>query len=533
MKKKILSIILSAAFGLGAVFAGYSANTMTTLAANGDPADSTHTYKAYQIFKGEVSDGKLVAVEWGDDATAAVQKAITDNVNPVDFRGNAVDKTTATAEDYARGIQAQYAESQTIGFGAEILAAEINKVVTGNGLAITDNKIAGNATGWYLIVDVTELTGDDAVYLDRAQLQFFEKDKTVSIIQKRSTITVEKEVVDINDSIKVTYDDADWGETADHDVDDVIPFRVTGTLPDDFDTYSSFEYVFADKQSAGLLFDATSVKVYKNAIADVNIISSAKYSVTENVNGHSFEVKFDNIKDEALGITKSDKIILYYESKLTGDNVVYGFNGNPNEARIEFSNDKGGKGHTPWDIAIVFTFKPVVNKVNTAGPLEGASFKLEKLVKGEDGKEAEWAAIDKYTQEINGENLSTFTFKGIDDGYYRITETVVPNGYNGIDPIYFVVEAEHDVVGKLTSLTVKDLKGNVLNKDQAATVDLGTFEVSTTAGTLTTDIINQEGVVLPSTGGIGTTIFYVIGGVLVVGAVVLLIVRRRMRNEEE
>lgn len=557
MKKKILSILLSAAFGLGAVFAGYSANTMTTLAADGDPANATHSYEAYQIFTGKVDAGKLVEVKWGSAAQdgSAVQAKIIELVTPVDSTGATVAADKATAQDYARGIQAQFASTKELGVGADVLAAEINKVVTGKGLEITNGVIAGNTTGWYLIVDVTTgLTGDEAVYLDRAQLQMFVEDGTVTINEKRSEITIKKEVIDINDTVEVTYDDEDWGKTADYDFNDIIPFKITGTLPADYDTYSTFEYVFSDEQSLGLEFIASSVKVYKNDIADANLITEG-YTVTEDVNKHSFKVTFANLKD--VPVTKDDKIILSYNSKLTGEGVVYGFDGNPNKARIEFKNDKGGQGHTPWDIAIVFVFKPVVNKTDGTAALKGAHFSFSKKLAAND------AAVDygfSVLQSWEADDLSTFAIDGIDDGIYRIEETKAPDGYNGIDPIYFEVVAVHDDTTKeLISLTVYNMvptygenkaltgltRGEVLGTVDKTGASSGNWLMFTTedhtrktdkadnSGNINVEVINQQGVVLPSTGGIGTTIFYVIGGVLVVGAVVLLIVRRRMRNEEE
>ncbi len=533
MKKKILSIILSAAFGLGAVFAGYSANTMTTLAADGDPAAAVHSYEAYQIFKGEMDAGKLVDVEWGSAAQdgSAVQAKIIELVTPVDSKGATVAADKATAQDYARGIQVAFASSQEIGVGAEVLAAEINKVVTGDGLAITAGKIDGNETGWYLIVDVTTgLTGDEAVYLDRAQLQMFVKDGTVTINEKRSEITVIKEVVDINDTATVTYKDEDWGKTADYDFGDSIPFRVTGTLPADYDTYSEFEYTFSDEQSVGLAFRADTVKVYLNAVADANLVDASKYSVTEDANGHSFEVKFANVKN--VTTNKSDKIILTYESYLTGEGVVYGFDGNPNKARIEFKNDKGGEGHTPWDIAIVFVFKPLVNKTDGTAALKGAHFTFsKKLAANDEATDFGFSVL----QSWEADDLSTFAIDGIDDGVYRIEETKAPDGYNGIDPIYFEVVAAHDDK-ELVSLTVYEMvptlengvlvgltRGDVIGTVDKSGASSGNWLLFKTvdhtrktdkadnSGNINVEVINQQGVVLPSTGGIGTTIFYVIG----------------------
>ena len=107
----------------------------------------------------------------------------------------------------------------------------------------------------------------------------------------------------------------------------------------------------------------------------------------------------------------------------------------------------------------------------------------------------------------------------MDDGNYRLTETKTPAGYNTVDPIYFTITAEHDVLSDNPALT--SLSGN------ATTGEL-TFTPNTTNGSLSADVVNRAGVTLPETGGMGTTLFYVAGAGLVLVAVVLLITRKRM-----
>jgi fimbrial isopeptide formation D2 family protein/LPXTG-motif cell wall-anchored protein len=544
MKRRILPILLSAALAFAMPFTSFAAEgdgEETTQVSTPQEAESVeHQYKAYQIFTFEIgTDGQYYNAEWGSDATDAVKAAIASLVTPTDAAGNVI--TAPTAQDYAVAIHKAYpnATYTTAGEGAEILAAEISKTVSGDGLAVTNKKIAGNETGYYLIVDVTQALADTKydVYLNRSQLQVFIEDGEVNIVDKHKTIEIDKKVVDTNDStdpafpspIKVDYDG--WEETADYDIGDSIPFQIIGTLPDDLSYYTTYEYTFNDKQSTGLVFQENTVHVYLNN-TDNEITKEGNYTVTVAEDKHSFQVKFANIK--TVTTDANAKIILQYESILTGEGVVFGNPGNPNEARIEFSNDKGGKGQTPWDIAIVFSFKPIINKVDQNNvALKGATFTLEKLrYDGDLTNKENWAVLK--TQTIKGDDTTTFTFDGIDDGYYRISE-IAPANYNAIEPMYFVVEADHDATNKLTRLSVYDLEGKVLGSSTEAEkqVSLGTFDIPQDLSEIEADIINQQGTVLPSTGGIGTTIFYVIGGVLVAGAVVLLIVRRRMRNEEE
>ena len=218
------------------------------------------------------------------------------------------------------------------------------------------------------------------------------------------------------------------------------------------------------------------------------------------------------------------KVVLTYNCTLNNDAVV-GKAGNPNTVHLEFDNNPnkcgegtpGGKTHD--DTNIVFTYKTVFNKVDKdKNPLTGADFKLEKKVKGK------WVDVTTLGDGTNkpaktGDTTgSTFTFTGLDDGQYKLTETTTPGGYNTIDPIEFTITAEHDVKSDNPALTALTGTGD---KEFTMTPDLN-------AGSLSADIINEKGSTLPSTGGIGTTMFYIIGAIMVIGAGVVLISRRRM-----
>ena len=114
-----------------------------------------------------------------------------------------------------------------------------------------------------------------------------------------------------------------------------------------------------------------------------------------------------------------------------------------------------------------------------------------------------------------------------DDGKYILTETETPAGYNSIDPITFTVTAEHTIEwekqareGILTSLSGNQEDGS------------RKFSVDDNKGTLTINVVNQSGSTLPSTGGIGTRIFYIIGGILMAAAAVVLITKARYKKEK-
>ncbi|MGM9974532.1 MAG: SpaA isopeptide-forming pilin-related protein, partial [Clostridiaceae bacterium] len=163
------------------------------------------------------------------------------------------------------------------------------------------------------------------------------------------------------------------------------------------------------------------------------------------------------------------------------------------------------------------------NKVDSDNkPLTGAEFRLDKFVANEKGEDTyndmkgTWTPITA----VKNQDGTVFTFAGLDDGEYRLIETVTPDGYNSIDPIYFTVTAEHDVESNNPAL--KSLNGDATKGE----ID---FTDNLVDGSLSADVVNNSGATLPETGGMGTTLFYVIGGGLVLVAIVLLITKRRIK----
>ena len=185
-------------------------------------------------------------------------------------------------------------------------------------------------------------------------------------------------------------------------------------------------------------------------------------------------------------------------------------------------------GTTPWDVNIVFTFKTDVNKVDEdKQPLTGAEFTLQKFVASAEGSTTYKGVTGDWADRalVKNETGTVFSFTGLDDGEYRITENKAPDGYNAIDPIYFTVTAEHTVDPAALQLT--SLNADVVKSDGTAYTAAEKAD-----GKLAVAVENKPGVVLPETGGIGTTIFYVVGGLMVLAAVVLLVTKKRMNTAE-
>ena len=314
-----------------------------------------------------------------------------------------------------------------------------------------------------------------------------------------------------------------WQDSADHDIGDSVSFQLKATLADNVSSYTTYKVVFHDTLSKGLTYN-NNAKVY----IDGTETNGFTVTVTVNADGTTtLTVSCDDVK--ALGAGNSSVITVEYTATLN-DNAVLGSAGNPNEVYLEYSNnpnksEKGDNetGNTPKDKVIVFTYKVIINKITKNPdydpevegskeyiPLKGAGFTLYKK-----NAAGEYVAVGS---ELKGDDMTTFTWNGLDDGDYKLVETTTPAGYNTIADIEFTITAEHEVLSDNPTLT--SLSGG----------DKFTGEVST--GAVSADIENQSGSTLPETGGIGTTIFYVVGGILVVGAVVLLVARKRMNSEE-
>lgn len=506
--KKLASLLLVLVMVFALATTAFAEETAYSITINNSAKD--HTYEAYQIFTGDLSGTTLSNIVWGSGVSEAGQTALGDAAAKAETL-----KTEADAKAFAKAV------------------APYLTTAAGSANTVTDGKyvISGLAAGYYLVKDQDgSLTGDADAYTE--YIIRVVSDTTAT--PKSSVPTVEKKVKDTNDSTGVT---SDWQDSADYDIGDSIPFQLKATLANNVSSYTTYKVVFHDTLSKGLTYN-NDAKVY------IGGTETNGFTVTATVNADgttTLTVSCDDVK--ALGAGNSSVITVEYTAKLN-ENAVLGSAGNPNEVYLEYSNNPNKSengnnetGETPKDVVIVFTYKTIINKVDSENaPLTGAAFKLEKLIKGKDGAAGTWTTVKEFTVD---ETTTSFTFSGLDDGQYKLTETKTPAGYNTIDPIYFVIEATHDVTADAPTLKtlnayLTDANGNKQTKmkdGESVNIDLGTVDL--TAGSITTTVVNKSGAQLPETGGIGTTIFYVLGGVLVLAAVVLLVTNKRMSGAEK
>lgn len=478
--KKLSSLLLAFIMLLFTAVPALAANDNSLTVENTGNTD--HIFELYQIFKGEVSGEKgslkLSNIQWGE--------GVKDPEGVANDKAETL-KTETDAEAFAREISDKLqspVESGTVKTGEQY-------------------KFDNLEAGYYLVKDKEESqTGENSSYT----LYLLKVVGTVTAKTKLDVPKVEKHVKDINDSEAKEYED--WSKTADHDIGDKVPFKLTGTLPSNFDKYETYKYVFHDEMSKGLAFDQDSVKVYVDG-------EKIEIGFTVKATEKGFTVTFEDLK-KIKSVKNTSEITVEYEATLN-EQAVLGSAGNPNEVYLEYSNNPNHTGEgtptgtTPKDKVIVFTYKVLVNKVDgEKQPLAGAAFKLEKF----DKEKNEYVLV----KETEAGDTTEFEFKGLDDGQYKLSETKTPEGYNTIKPIEFKVTASHDD----GTLTLTDLNGNALEGE----VELK-MTAKTTEGSLSTDVVNKQGPELPETGGTGTTLLYVFGTLFVLGGVMYLLRQRK------
>ncbi|SFF96967.1 isopeptide-forming domain-containing fimbrial protein [Streptococcus equinus] len=474
-----------------------------------------HTYEAYQIFGGDLYKGDgattptLSNIYWGEGVNAFTYDGESDAAKIAEkLSGQKEDSDDAKA--FAKAANANLKE------GSKPASA------TSEGKTVT---ITLSKPGYYLVKDKDGSQDSKNGAYTRFMMQVTGAE---SVEVKNDVPTVEKKVKETNDSTGGT---TGWQDAADYDMGDTVPFQLTAELPkkrvDDYDHY----YVeFTDTLSAGLAF-----KEITKVTADGTTLNEDQYkkTVTENSDGTTtLSIVITDVKAVAHITKDENKVVVEYNAVLGGekredgtfdkaDKVVFGSAGNPNSVELTYSNNPNATGDgtskpadtgkTPKDTVKVFSYQTIINKLNeNKEALKGAGFTLSK--KDKDGN---WNTV----KALAAGEATTFEFKGLDAGNYKLEESTTPDGYNTIKPIEFTINATYDTDSADPQLT--KLSGDV-------TSGVAKFDANEADGSLKADIVNRKGSLLPSTGGMGTTILYVIGSILVLVAAVLLITKKRM-----
>lgn len=459
-----------------------------------------HTYEAYQIFTGDLYNGILSNIVWGSGISGAGQTALGDAAAKAETL-----KDEADARSFAKEV------------------APYLSTVAGSASTVTDGKyvISDLPAGYYLVKDQdASLTGADDSYTE----YIVKVVKDVTTAPKSDVPEVEKKVKDNGES-------AGYGDAADYNIGDSVPFQLKATLADNVSAYTTYKVVFHDTLSKGLTYN-------RDAKVSIDGTETNGFTVTSTANDDgttTLTVSCDDVKD--LGAGNNSVITVEYTATLN-QNAEIGNPGNSNKVYLEYSNNPNKSetgnnetGNTPEKEVLVFTYELDTTKVDgedNTKKLNGAEFKLKNSVGkwaivDTNGKVTGWSDTEEGGSTLISDSNGLFKVSGLDAGTYYLKETKAPAGYNLLKTDITVVITATIGEGNNGKSTVTSL--TVTADGKAGTGNAGTGIVGIT-------VANNKGATLPETGGIGTTIFYTLGGILVLVAVVLLVTKKRMNGSE-
>lgn len=521
--KKLLAALLAVAMVCAMAIPAFAYNPGETE----ENLNGTHGYSAFQIFKGVISKDNptLSGVDWGQNITEP--DIFLANLKNDPTIGEKFE-TAATAQEVLAVIsQWSNSDDNSIAFARVVCSYLYPNADAKPEPVITDHTGGINIpkSGYYLIVDTTYFNPGDYYH---AYNSFFllnvpQVPYVVPINRKVVKPTVEKEVYDNQDGTN----EAGFGSSADHAINEEFQFKLTATLPANpdraYDYYDEYMVTFCDTLSAGITFDRWDTVVINNGGADIPIPAENYYSDASN---QDLTLSIEDVKTCAPGLNLNNgaTITVTYIAHLNEKAYVNTAGGasnteNKNSVYLIYSNNPRSSAffdRTPESAVCVYTYQLNNTKYHdddTQGnELEGAGFKLysdadckNEVELYQDGEfyYPIKNATGKEAVEMKSAANGQFNVKGLDAGTYYLKETTPPKDYNACADKKIVISATHDV-------NHVDLSGN-----------------------LSTTIINKKagGITLPSTGGIGTTIFYVVGGGLMVAAIVLLVTKKRMENK--
>ena len=486
--KKFASLLLALVMAFALATTAFAEGETGSITIN--DAVVGQTYTIYQIL--DLESYNTTSNAYSYKATTAWNTfinsdAVKGTYVEVDGQGYVTWKTGADAAAFAKAAQ-KYAKDNSIANQGSVTATTTTVSFTGLDL------------GYYL-VDTTL--------------------GTLCALDTTNPNVVMEEKNEVPANVKTVEEDStgNYGEKNDADIGQTVNFKSTITAPK-----GSENVVFHDVMSAGLTLDTNSIKVYTDAQMTTELASN-NYTVSTAglTDGCTFEVSFTQ---DYLDSLTADSTTLYVAYSATlNENAVIAGDGNPNTSKLSYGDSSNTK-YTPdsqtktytWDVDV---FK-YTNKTTGEGEnaetkevgLSGATFTLSKDAEGSNpialvsegnnvyrvAKTGETGTVTEITTDATGK----FTIKGLDADTYYLTETAAPAGYNKLaGPVTIVIGAN-----------------GVVN---------GTTEAS--QGVDEVKVLNQSGTELPSTGGMGTTIFYVLGSVLVLAAVVLLVTKKRMSTK--
>ena len=560
----VLAIMMVLSLGVTAMADSTTPHTINMTYVNGN-----HTYDAYQVFAGRLEDGKLHDIVWGAgvNGEGILDALRTDATLSADFNAKNSDESykITTASQVAQILENYENDSVKLEAFSRVVAANLTSTKAGTSTVTSTGteenpeytySIDVTGDGYYFIHDAKKIPEDDA-----ATKYILQVLGDVDIAVKAEAPVIEKNIVEGEDRVK--ENEGFIGDTVNYELVSAVP---------EMDGYNHYFFVMDDTLSKGLTFNNDVVV----KIDGVRLIEGTDYEVQvvpTDAGETNIKIVLKNFIHRAN--QAGAPIVATYSATINEDAVI-GEIGNPNKVHLIYSNnpnvDMGGEpdvpgpehddvtGITPDSIVKTYLTGIKLNKVDEIGnALTGAKFQIsgvsEKIViinseifevnpKGtffrlKDGTYTETApndlTRDKYesttvkyakVEVVTKDTVKTnivaegwvdengeLSFTGLGEGKFTITEIVAPDGYNKLlEPIEIETKFNEGTTPKLT-----------ITKDgEPMTYVDNIFEF---------DVVNKTGATLSSTGGVGTTMLYIIGGIMVVAAIVLLVTKKRVDVE--
>lgn len=542
MSKNIARLAVTAGLTAALSFGGVMAPVTMAFAAEGaatatgsvtikNAANNVTDFKGYKIFDANVvkdENGQTLVsnITWANGKVEAAVKAAIVGIDP-----KANISTAQDAADWIKGRVIGTDETTRVASdsAAYKIAAAVSAVTNlddSSDYTTTSNGIAKNLSYgyWLFVTDASTVTGVEAA---TAPIFAVVGDEAVEINEKTSIPTVEKAV----------KEGVTWGNVSDSQIGEEIEYRLTGSVADNIDTFTTYTYEFHDHLSVGLeaIQSSVAVTIDDQSVQPTSVRLTDTTNTSNKVTGHDLTISFTDLKAAAkasnVALTKNSKVVVTYKAKLTSD-AEYTATGNTNEVKLVYSNDPMSNGtgtSTPKEVTD-YVFGLDITKVEEGNKDKKltAGFKVKVVNNGDSASAGKWLKDDGTlveTKEKASEFMTDATsgkvfIPGLVKGTYEITETTTPSGYNTIAPFQITVTPTYDKNGKLSTLAVSE---------DVEKVTPGTANGSVMPIT----IENKKGSGLPLTGLNGVTFTWIAGGAVLCIGVAHLIRSRKQAEESE
>ena len=452
------------------------------------------TYTIYKLFDATVSE---------DHTSIAYTGTVP---------GSLSEYFTADANGYISAKGAAK-EGENMSEGLKTALKDWTKTVEATSTAESDGSalnFTGLAYGYYV---VTTTQGDQLISVDSTMPNVTIVDKNSSTPKDLSKAASSKDV-SIGDTVTytVSFKTSNY-YGAGTEAKEIVSYTIEDTLPEFLSNVDVIRIIVDNDGKSETIDDQKDVTVQFN---------TDKKIVIDWYDEDNSKFLYNN------GAT----VTITYTAKVTDKAAIDG-DGNTNKVTVKWTT-KGNVQPDPDEIhteETIYTYAIALKKVNNKGvALPGAVFEFPFYVQSTADTDGAYiyagdTAKDGLTKQITTPADGVIVVKGVKSGRYEITEFKAPDGYNKLTtPV--TVEAVKTSSTTTSKTVYLDENGNVTNETTATEVKVELANIAATAVV----VVNKAGTELPSTGGMGTTVFYVLGAVLVLGAVVLLVTKKRMSD---